>query len=55
MTQEDTAYEAGITPGSLSRIEGARSNPGWTTVERIAQALDVTLVDIASAVERGPD
>lgn len=52
LTQEDAAYEAGITPGSLSRIETAVSNPTWTTVERIASALDVSLVELGAAVER---
>lgn len=46
------AYDAGITPGTLSRIEGGRANPTWTTVERIAEALDVSLVDLAQAIER---
>jgi transcriptional regulator with XRE-family HTH domain len=52
LTQEDVAYDAGITPGTLSRIEGGRANPTWTTVERIAEALDVSLVDLAQAIER---
>jgi transcriptional regulator with XRE-family HTH domain len=51
MTQEEVAIEAGITPGSLSRIETATSNPTWTTVERIAVALDVSLTTLAAAVE----
>jgi transcriptional regulator with XRE-family HTH domain len=52
LTQEEVAYEAGITPGSLSRIETAVSNPTWTTVERIAAALGVGLGDLGAAVDR---
>jgi transcriptional regulator with XRE-family HTH domain len=51
LTQEDVAHEAGITPGTYSRIETARANPTWTTVERIAQALDVSLSVLVQAVE----
>ena len=51
-TQEDLAHEAGITTGTLSKIERADSNPSWTTVERIARALRISLVELAQAVER---
>jgi transcriptional regulator with XRE-family HTH domain len=51
LTQEDVAHEAGITPGTYSRIEGARANPTWTTVERIARAMGVSLSVLAEAVE----
>jgi transcriptional regulator with XRE-family HTH domain len=52
LTQEDLAYQAGITPGSLSRVETALSNPTFTTVERIAEALGVSLEELGAAVER---
>lgn len=51
LTQEDVAYEAGLTPGSVSRIERGTRNPSWTTVERLATALDVSLLELAEAVE----
>jgi transcriptional regulator with XRE-family HTH domain len=51
LTQETVAIEAGVTPGYLSKIERAVSNPSWTTVERIADALDISLVELAEAVE----
>jgi transcriptional regulator with XRE-family HTH domain len=54
-TQEDLAHEAGITTGTLSKIERADSNPSWTTVERIASALEVSLVELAEAVEDDED
>lgn len=52
LTQEDVAHGAGITPGSLSRIEGGKSNPTWTTVERISAALGVSLVYVCGKIER---
>ncbi len=51
LTQEDVAIAAGITPGTLSRIEGAKANPTWTTVERIAAALSVSVTELAAAAE----
>jgi len=53
ITQEDLAHRAGITTGTLSKIERADSNPSWTTVERIARALEVGLAELAQAVESG--
>jgi transcriptional regulator with XRE-family HTH domain len=52
MSQEDLAHDAGITAGSLSRIEGAVSNPTWTTVERLARALGITLAELGAEIER---
>jgi transcriptional regulator with XRE-family HTH domain len=54
-TQEDLAHEAGITTGTLSKIERADSNPSWTTIERIARALKISLVELAQAVEGDAD
>jgi transcriptional regulator with XRE-family HTH domain len=51
-TQEDVAHAAGLTSSSYSRIERGLTNPAWTTVQRIARALDITLVELAEAVER---
>jgi transcriptional regulator with XRE-family HTH domain len=50
-TQEDLAYHAGISTGSLSRIECSQSNPTWTTVSRVAAALDVSLRELVEAAE----
>jgi len=46
-TQEALAYEAGVTVGTLSLIERGRSNPAWGTVKAIAQALDVSMSELA--------
>ncbi len=54
-TQEDVAYNSGITVASLSRIERGYANPGWTTVRRIiTKGLKVSLSELAQAVEDAP-
>jgi transcriptional regulator with XRE-family HTH domain len=50
-TQERLAYEAGITAGSYARIELGQAAPAWSTVRQIAKALDVSLMELATAVE----
>jgi putative transcriptional regulator len=52
-TQEAIAHEAGVTTGTLSRIERGLSNPTWGTVESIAAALGVSLVEVAKLAEKG--
>lgn len=51
-TQEEVAHAAGLTSSSYSRIERGITNPAWTTVQRIAGALEITLVELAETVER---
>jgi transcriptional regulator with XRE-family HTH domain len=51
MTQEALAFASGITTGSVARIELGQSVPGWDTVRQLAQALDVSIVELAAAVE----
>jgi transcriptional regulator with XRE-family HTH domain len=51
-SQETLGYKAGITSGSLARIELGQSNPAWATVRDIAAALDVTMAYLASEVEK---
>lgn len=51
-SQEDVAFNAGITAGALAKIELGRSSPEWRTVRNIAQALGVGLVELAQLVER---
>jgi transcriptional regulator with XRE-family HTH domain len=43
VSQEDLAFEAGITVSALSRIERGINSPGWMTVMRVLDALDVSL------------
>lgn len=51
-TQEDLAHRAGITVAAYARIERGHANPTWTTVVRIAAALEITLAALGEAVER---
>ena len=51
-SQENLAHDAGVTVKALARIERAQSNPTWTTVSNIAEALGITLVQLARAVEK---
>lgn len=50
-TQEALAFRCGLTTGSLARIELGQATPAWTTVREIAKALDVSLVELAAAIE----
>jgi transcriptional regulator with XRE-family HTH domain len=51
VTQEQLAFDAGITASALSRIERGLNSPGWMTMKRIVEALDVTLVELATRLE----
>ncbi len=51
-TQEDLAHRAGLTVAAFARIERGHANPTWTTVRRIAGALEITLAGLGEAVER---
>lgn len=52
-TQESLAQkqEVGMTAGSISMIELVQADPGWGKVMRIIEGLDVTLLELAEAVE----
>jgi transcriptional regulator with XRE-family HTH domain len=50
-TQEDLAHNAGLTASGLARLERGETSPRWTTVRRIASALDISLVELVAAVE----
>jgi transcriptional regulator with XRE-family HTH domain len=54
VTQEDAAHDAGVTVGTLSKLERGESDPRWTTIERVAAALGVSLRDLGGEVEREP-
>ena len=54
-SQEAVAHEAGVTVATLARIERAQANPTWLTVRQVAEALGVTLRELADEVDgRGP-
>jgi transcriptional regulator with XRE-family HTH domain len=50
-TQEEIAYAAGVTVGTLGQIERGQVNPNWMTVKRISEALDITFVELAALME----
>jgi DNA-binding XRE family transcriptional regulator len=43
LTQEDLAYEAGITTGTYSRIETGIADPHWSTVVSVTRVLGVRI------------
>jgi len=51
-TQEDLAHRAGLTVAAFARIERGHANPTWTTVRRIAAALEISLAALGEAVEQ---
>jgi transcriptional regulator with XRE-family HTH domain len=50
-SQEATAQAAGISLNTYSRIERGYTTPLWTTVIQLADALEVSIVELAEAVE----
>jgi len=50
VTQEDLAHAADVTTTALSRIEGGKANPTWTTLIRILGALGVSLADLETTL-----
>jgi XRE family transcriptional regulator, regulator of sulfur utilization len=51
ISQEQLASDAGITSSALSRIERGLNNPRWTTIKRIAKALEISLVELTRYFE----
>jgi transcriptional regulator with XRE-family HTH domain len=51
-TREALAFKAGITMGTLARVELGQADPAWSTVRAVAQALGVGLDHLGAAVER---
>ncbi|HST56686.1 MAG TPA: helix-turn-helix transcriptional regulator [Solirubrobacteraceae bacterium] len=51
VTLEVVAFHAGVTYSTLGRIELGYANPSWMTVRQIARALDVSMMEIVTAVE----
>ena len=50
-TQEDLAHDARLTVTAYARIERGSANPTWTTVRRLAVALNISLAELGEAVE----
>ena len=51
MTQEGLAHEAGSTAATIGAIERGLTNPSWGTVEAIAAALNVSVVEVAKGAQ----
>jgi transcriptional regulator with XRE-family HTH domain len=49
--QQALAEAAGITVAHLSKVERGLTNPTWGTVSALAEALAVSLVDVARVTE----
>jgi transcriptional regulator with XRE-family HTH domain len=54
ISAEALAQQAALTVSAHARIEAAVSAPGWSTVERIAQALGVS-VDVLGRLKEAQD
>lgn len=52
LTIEALAIRAGVTISTISQLERAKSEPGWMTVRRVAEALGLSLAEFGEAVER---
>jgi DNA-binding XRE family transcriptional regulator len=52
-TQEDVARRAGLTVAAYARIERGISDPKWTTVRAIAEALEISLARFDSRPRSG--
>jgi transcriptional regulator with XRE-family HTH domain len=50
-SQEDVGYHAGVTAATVGRMELAKSKPDWGSVRSVVDALGVSLVELATAVE----
>jgi transcriptional regulator with XRE-family HTH domain len=49
--QEELASAAGITFGTVNRLESAKSAPAWATVRALLDALGYSLADLATAID----
>lgn len=52
LSQEELAHRSGVTTGTFSVIERGRSNPTWATVKSIAEALGVSVGELAALADR---
>jgi transcriptional regulator with XRE-family HTH domain len=51
LSREVLAVDAGLSTGTLARLELGKSDPPWSTVRAVAVALELTVSELASAVE----
>jgi XRE family transcriptional regulator, aerobic/anaerobic benzoate catabolism transcriptional regulator len=55
LSREVLAVNAGLSTGALSRLELGRSDPAWSTICAAADALGLTIVELAAAVLEAQD
>jgi transcriptional regulator with XRE-family HTH domain len=53
MAQEALVFASGISTGAIARIELGQASPAWVTIRALANALDISLSALATAVEAG--
>lgn len=51
LSREVLAVAAGLTTGTLARLELGQSDPAWSTILAVADALKLTIAELAAAVE----
>jgi len=51
MAREALAFRSGVSTVTVARIELGQASPAWVTVRSIAKALDLTIGELAAAVE----
>ncbi len=51
LSREVLAVNAGLTTGTLARLELGQSDPAWSTVLAVADALELTISELAATVE----
>jgi len=51
-TQKGIAEATGLTTRTMSFIETGKANPTWATLQDIADALEVSMVDLAKLVAK---
>jgi transcriptional regulator with XRE-family HTH domain len=50
-SQEHVGFNAGVTAATIGRMELGQSKPEWGTVRAVADAIGVSLVELAAAIE----
>jgi transcriptional regulator with XRE-family HTH domain len=51
-SQEEVGFKAGLTGGTVSRIERGQGRAEWETVRAITRVLDLSLRDLGEAIEK---
>ncbi|HEV3047417.1 MAG TPA: helix-turn-helix transcriptional regulator [Solirubrobacteraceae bacterium] len=55
ITREVLAVRAGLSVGTLARLELGSSDPTWSTIAALAHALELSLEDLGALVEADED